>query len=197
MFRLIGFIIGSAAAVSVLFVLVGVPEFHLGSGADDLGRYDAAIHKLKEKQRAAPSAPPPLETAPEPSASPASDDTEQATATVTDRREDPAAPEAMPADAPIADAAAAPLLANGGERLDAAPPAEPSWHSFWNPFRSEIAAAGFVSRLESVTGLDYRVEKVRAGVYEVAFSYESDTELSTRLEQISAATGLDLTDTLP
>ena len=72
--------------------------------------------------------------------------------------------------------------------------AEPDWYTFWNPFRSEVAAAGFVRRLESVTGLDYRIDKVRAGVYEVAFAYGNDTELETKLAHISAATGLDLTD---
>jgi len=74
---------------------------------------------------------------------------------------------------------------------------EPEWHAFWNPFRSELAARGFVRRLESVTGLDYRVVKVKHGVYQVAFSYSNDTERNTKLSQIAAATGLDLTDSLP
>jgi hypothetical protein len=73
-----------------------------------------------------------------------------------------------------------------------APASEQHWHTFWNPFRSEIAARGFVSQLERVTGLDYRVIKVRTGVYEVAFAYESDVERQARLSQIQAATGLDL-----
>jgi hypothetical protein len=68
------------------------------------------------------------------------------------------------------------------------------WYSFWNPFRSEIAARGFVTQLEKVTGLDYRVVKVKTGVYEVAFAYDNDVERRTKLSQISAATGLDLPD---
>ena len=74
------------------------------------------------------------------------------------------------------------------------PEIEVRWYSFWNPFRSEIAAQGFVSQLEEVTGLDYRIVKVKAGVYEVAFTYIDDTERTNKLEQISAATGLDLTE---
>ena len=74
------------------------------------------------------------------------------------------------------------------------PEIEMRWYSFWNPFRSEIAAQGFVSQLEEVTGLDYRIVKVKAGVYEVAFTYIDDTERTNKLEQISAATGLDLTE---
>lgn len=74
------------------------------------------------------------------------------------------------------------------------PDIEMRWYSFWNPFRSEIAAQGFVSQLEEVTGLDYRIVKVKAGVYEVAFTYIDDTERTHKLEQISAATGLDLTE---
>ena len=72
------------------------------------------------------------------------------------------------------------------------PVAEPHWFSFWNPFRSEIAASGFVARLESVTGLDYRVVRVKPGVYEVAFAYYDDAEKDQKLAQISAATGLSL-----
>ena len=71
---------------------------------------------------------------------------------------------------------------------------DPHWYSFWNPFRSEIAASGFVSQLERVTGIDYRVVKVDTGVYEVAFAYSDDAERRIKLSQISAATGLDLPD---
>ena len=74
----------------------------------------------------------------------------------------------------------------------AEPFAEPQWFAFWTPFRSEIAANGFVGRLQSVTGLDYRVVKVKPGVYEVAFAYSEDTEIDSNLSTISAATGLDL-----
>jgi hypothetical protein len=68
----------------------------------------------------------------------------------------------------------------------------PQWYAFWSPFRSEIAANGFVDQLQRVTGLDYRVVKVKPGVYEVAFAYEDDQEITANLSQISAATGLRL-----
>ena len=75
----------------------------------------------------------------------------------------------------------------------AAEPAEPlQWYAFWSPFRSEVAANGFVDQLQRVTGLDYRVVKVKPGVYEVAFAYEDDQEITANLTQISAATGLQL-----
>ena len=66
------------------------------------------------------------------------------------------------------------------------------WYAFWSPFRSEIAAAGFVTQLQRVTGLDYRVVKVKPGNYEVAFSYAEDGDIPNNLSQISAATGLDM-----
>ena len=42
------------------------------------------------------------------------------------------------------------------------------------------------------TGLDYRVVKLKPGVYEVAFAYSDDADVETKLAQISTATGLDL-----
>ncbi len=78
--------------------------------------------------------------------------------------------------------------------IDDPPGNDLRWHSFWNPFRSAIAANGFVSQLEKVTGLDYRVVKIKTGVYEVTFAYENDTERRTKLTQIASATGLDLPD---
>ena len=66
------------------------------------------------------------------------------------------------------------------------------WYAFWSPFRSEIAAAGFITQLQRVTGLDYRVVKIKPGNYEVAFSYAKDGDIPINLSQISAATGLDM-----
>ncbi len=60
------------------------------------------------------------------------------------------------------------------------------------PFRTEIAANGFVAQLQRVTGLDYRIVKVDTGLYEVAFAYSDDDEIVGNLSQISAATGLEL-----
>jgi hypothetical protein len=76
--------------------------------------------------------------------------------------------------------------------LEEAVPGTMQWQSFWNPFRSEIAANGFVAQLERVTGLDYRVVRVKPGHYEVAFAYLNDAERRPKLSQIEAATGLEL-----
>lgn len=43
-----------------------------------------------------------------------------------------------------------------------------------------------------MTGLDYRVVKIKPGIYEVAFAYADDTDIPINLSQISAATGLDM-----
>ena len=72
--------------------------------------------------------------------------------------------------------------------------ADLQWYSFWTPFRSKLAASGFVGQLERVTGLDYRVVKAKTGVYEVAFAYDNDDERRNKLSRISAATGLELPD---
>lgn len=66
------------------------------------------------------------------------------------------------------------------------------WHSFWSPFGSQIAATGFVSRLETLTGFDYRIVKVRTGVYDVAFAYTDESERLDKLSMIASAAGLDL-----
>lgn len=70
---------------------------------------------------------------------------------------------------------------------------ERQWYAFWSPFRSELAADGFVSQLQRTTGLDYRVVKLKPGVYEVAFAYFDDNDIQDKLTQISTATGLELT----
>jgi hypothetical protein len=72
------------------------------------------------------------------------------------------------------------------------PVAEEHWYAFWSPFRSEIAAQGFVSKLQETTGIDYRVVKVKTGVYEVAFAYTDDADIQAKLERIASATGLDM-----
>lgn len=71
-------------------------------------------------------------------------------------------------------------------------PIEQQWYAFWSPFRSKVAADGFVAQLQRTTGLDYRVVKRKPGVYEVAFAYSDDSDIQEKLTQISSATGLDL-----
>jgi hypothetical protein len=71
--------------------------------------------------------------------------------------------------------------------------ADENWYAFWSPFRSEIAANGFIAKLQETTGIDYRVVKVKTGVYEVAFAYIDDADIQDKLARISNATGLDMT----
>lgn len=184
MFRLLGFFIGSLTSVLIILLIIGMPTFHLQDQEAAQQRYDAAIEKLRAKQEEIASVTGQL-----------SEDvarvTESVEAGLADN--DPADIEMAEADIPSAavpgDAAPAPSPT----------PVEPlpqHWYSFWNPFRSEIAARGFVSQLERVTGIDYRVVKVKTGVYEVAFAYTDDSERDDKLSRISAATGLDLPDSL-
>jgi hypothetical protein len=74
------------------------------------------------------------------------------------------------------------------------PPPEEHWYAFWSPFRSELAANGFVSQLQRSTGMDYRVVQLKPGAYEVAFAYEVEADIASHLAAISAATGLDMPD---
>jgi len=176
MFRILGFIVGSAISIAGIFLVLGVPEFHLSTFETDQARFDAALEKVRKKRPAVEQAAEefvekiaeeaidiPTESLPSMAASPPSGD-----------QEDQAADAAMLAEA-----------------MDVFI-AEQHWHEFWNPFRSEIAARGFVTQLEKVTGLDYRVVKVKAGVYQVGFAYLNDDERRTKISRISAATGLDL-----
>lgn len=81
------------------------------------------------------------------------------------------------------------------EAEQAAVPVALQWHSFWSPFGSQIAANGFVSRLESLTGFDYRVVKVRTGIYDVSFAYTDESERLDKLSIIASVAGLDLPET--
>lgn len=108
-----------------------------------------------------------------------------------------AAPVAAPVRAPETGARAAtePAPERPVAAAEPAPPtapAEPRWHSFWNPFRSEIAASGFAARLTAVTGIDYRVVRVDPGSYQVAFAYVDDRERAAKIARIESATGLRL-----
>ena len=157
MVRMAGFLAGSAAAIALILLVIGLPE--LGAPAAPLTGPVAAT--VPEPAIAAPTGPMP-EPTPEP------------------------APE------PVAEASMAALPQRPANAEPAAAPTQ--WHAFWSPFGSRIAADGFVRRLESLTGFDYRVVKVENGVYEVAFAYADETERDTMLSTIAAATGLELPD---
>jgi hypothetical protein len=188
MFRILGFIIGSVTSVFIILMLIGMPTFHLSDPAADQQRYDAAIEKLKAKQFE-------IETV----TGQLSKDMQRVTESVSTglNQADGNSP-ATSNDVPLnpADNSAYPPAAEIATAAETAPGVadDPLWYSFWTPFRSEIAARGFVAQLEKVTGLDYRIVKVETGVFEVAFAYNDDSERRSKLAVISSATGLDLPD---
>jgi type II secretory pathway pseudopilin PulG len=186
MFRLLGFLVGSASSIIIILLVVGMPNFNLSNKQFSQQQYDEAIENLKAKQRAFESV-----------ADRLSEDVARVTEVVEDKSEP--LTNVLPMDTANATALAEePLVTT--QTPDQPPASEIHttqnndilWYSFWSPFRSELAATGFVSQLEKVTGIDYRVVKVQNGVYEVAFAYNDDTERHAKLSEISAATGLDL-----
>ncbi len=200
MFRLLGFCIGSLASLGALFLVIGTPEFHLGDDEADRARFDEAVEKLRSRQAMRQPDESPITEAPEPVeavadvAPPVAIDPFDVEETVvapgeasSQASDDLPGGEAVSNDYPISN--------------DSVPTsnqvASGTWHSFWTPFRSRIAAQGFVGRLENVTGLDYRIVSAGKDGYLVEFSYGDDTELDSKLERISAATGLELSRGLP
>jgi len=165
MLKLFGILTGSAIAVAFLIVALGVPDL----------------------------------SAPEPE--------QQAVAEVLEEPVIDAVPDPVPDPLPVADSEPEPEPALVDE-LDPETEAlieqifnpgpedtiEENWYAFWSPFRSEIAANGFVSKLQETTGIDYRVVKVKTGIYEVAFAYVDDADIQEKLARISSATGLNMTD---
>ena len=179
MLRLIGILIGSSLAIGLLIVTLGVPQFsdpepaHAGGGS------------------------PATETAPAPVPVPVASDfpaTEPDPAPAT-TGVDGGLPVIEPDTEALIDQIFSPdtqpALA-GAPEPDPEPAIEENWYAFWSPFRSELAANGFISRLQETTGIDYRVVKVKTGVYEVAFAYTDDADAEDKLSRISAATGLDM-----
>lgn len=189
MFRILGFLIGSATSIAIILLVMGVPEFHARDAVIDQQRYDAAVEKLMAKKLDVGGA------VNEPGESSLPSDISTSTPAEPLPGETPQ--EAEISELPFAepDSAVFAETDDSPARLEEPPLLnELQWYSFWNPFRSEIAANGFVAQLERVTGIDYRVVKIKPGVYEVAFAYDDDAERHAKLSQISAATGLDLPD---
>ncbi len=205
MIRLLGFLIGSAVSIGMLLLLLGIPDVQFSELIID----DADLDSVEETVQAAKTD---IESVANEVIEEVKDIVDDLPKTATDKtveqtpdqgseqslaqhtelnlfseREEPEpAPERTPSNdlQPDNDIASNTTDIAEGEDL--------RWHSFWNPFRSEIAANGFVNQLEKVTGLDYRVVKIKMGVYEVTFGYANDTERRTKLSQIASATGLAL-----
>lgn len=158
MIRIIGILCGSALAISLLIIVLGVPEI-------------------------LPGEPAPIESEEHVAETPAID----LAVPLPEPVQAVAVPQAaLPAPVSLDSEALPEVL------VESRPLPEDNWYAFWSPFRSEIAANGFVSQLQRTTGLDYRVVKIKTGVYEVAFAYADDTDIETKLAAIASATGLDL-----
>ena len=195
MIRLLGFLIGSVVSIGMLLLILGIPDITLSRemveqiefddviDQIDLDSVPATVEAIKANIEAIGNnmadeiseIVEQLETEEAPTEQAVKVETEEPAPPLTSPLQD----EAVAVVAPAPD----PIIENNLR-----------WYSFWNPFRSEIAANGFVTQLEKVTGLDYRVVKIKAGVYEVTFAYQNDSERRTKLSQISSATGLDLPD---
>ncbi len=182
MLRFAGILTGSGLAIALILVTMGAP------------RFAAPPVTASETPLPQPAAESPVVAAATPATTTPGTDGEQPGRPPQQATPEPPPPvvdEKLPDPLPaIADAATRP--APRPETPPGQPEAE-NWYAFWSPFRSEIAADGFVARLQQTTGLDYRVVKLEPGVYEVAFAYSSDSDRADKLQRISAATGLDLT----
>ncbi len=190
MIRLLGAITGSALALATLLVFVGVPQFKFDS-----------IESAETEQSVVtlPLPTQPVETLVEPADRQVSEPADPLPVLTEDPIPEPLVSSEPPVETDIAPEFGAPEYVP--DPLEGQPvpadvePIEPdtlNWYAFWSPFRSEIAATGFVDQLERVTGLDYRVVKIKPGVYEVAFAYSDDTEIAGNLSRITAATGLEM-----
>ncbi len=205
MIRILGFLVGSAVSIGMMLVLLGVPDINLSGPLVD----DAASESVAQTVEAVTAD---LETVARetfeelaefvddqfvddlPTADPAAEQLAAGNSEDADLLSEELAPGISQSNSQIAAFPPEPPKPDTATAIDDAPENDLRWHSFWNPFRSRIAANGFVGQLEKVTGLDYRVVKIKTGVYEVTFAYENDTERRTKLSQIASATGLDLPD---
>ncbi|MBT8087351.1 MAG: hypothetical protein KJO46_04920 [Gammaproteobacteria bacterium] len=182
MFRLIGILAGSAVAAAFLITVLGVPALR-SAGPEAALAPSAALET--------DAVPIPVVNLPPETAADVNADSEPVSAV-------PALPvgpqpEIVPEPAVVVEASTMPVEpATTAPATSEPPAAEQNWYAFWSPFRSQVAADGFVSELQRTTGLDYRVVKLKPGVYEVAFAYTDDADVETKLAQISTAAGLDL-----
>lgn len=190
MIRLLGAITGSALALATLLVVVGIPQFKAETSEIDrsvmtLPLPTSPVQDIDENVQDTAQATIADATAAEPDADPADRSTDDADVEAISQATGFDAVETEQ-DGELATVAA--------EQTEQPLPAleAQNWYAFWSPFRSEIAASGFVEQLQRVTGLDYRVVKIKPGVYEVAFAYSEDTDISNNLSQITAATGLQM-----
>ena len=179
MLRLTGIFCGSALAVSLLIIALGLPDIvDIDDASAPVGPalVAAATDELLESEPDGQSFEPPVVPLDEPVVEPLAEPlVDTAVAGLVDE---------LPKDSSAGDGQAPPLRESILETEN--------WFAFWSPFRSQLAANGFVENLQRTTGMDYRVVKLKPGVYEVAFAYGNEADIENKLAAISAATGLDM-----
>jgi hypothetical protein len=181
--RIIGFCVGSLLSIGALLLLYDRADFHRDAGDVDQERIDATIETLRRRwEQQQPPAP--SDSTNEPSGAHLASESPM----LVDSGAEPTTVSPADNDLPTN---------HGNVELAQVAAVQPEWHDIWAPFRTQIAAQGFVHRLESVTGLDFRVMKLRSGAYQVAFAYHDHAERDAGLAQIAAATGLDLSSDRP
>jgi len=180
MIRLIGILTGSALAVAAIVITLGLPELTPTNDVPVQAPPVVASSAVPTPVVAEP------EVVPRPAAT-ASTDVNIAASS------DAALPAATVAEV-VTETVTETVAEMTADPVVPTPAVSPSqnWYAFWSPFRSEIAADGFISELQRTTGLDYRVVKLKPGVYEVAFAYSDPPDRDTKLDTIAAATGLDM-----
>jgi hypothetical protein len=167
MIRIAGILSGAAAAIAMLILVLGLPT-----------RPTTEIQAAMTPSVTAPT-PDARNTVPEPRPAPVTVETV------------PAVPKAAMTEPASAVIEPTPLATQ--PPAQAPVPSETHWYVFWSPFHTEIAANGFVAELQRTTGLDYRVVRIKPGVFEVAFAYSDDADAADKLAQIADASGLDVT----
>ncbi len=172
MIRLIGILTGAAIAIGLLIVALGVPELSEREPETEalLPPTSGQVPELVEA--VLPAIEP--ETVPAPDQAPAGSDLPVA--------------ELPPPEPELTDEQLVEQIFTPQPQ----PLLDEHWYAFWSPVRSEMAANGFVARLQQTTGMDYRVVKLKPGVYEAAFAYTDQDDIEQKLARISAATGLDM-----
>ena len=199
MLRILGFITGAAVAIATIVIVMGTPELIESPTADATQELAFAVDVPDEVVTATvaevpPEPEPPLATEPPVEAELLADlDLFTAAELPTEELVEPVETPA-PLQTPDLPTEPEELLAADTPATDIA---DAQWHSFWNPFRSQIAANGFAARLSAVTDIDYRVVRLKPGAYQVAFAYTDDNERVAKLAQIQTATGLNLPEAAP
>ena len=196
MIRLLGFLVGAAVSIGIFLLILGMPDINLSKDLIDDQDIETVSQVAKD-----------LKTDLEAIAIEVVDEVTEQLAEQETKTKDQIAEDDLPPSEVLAEEAEtefSPITPEEAQIAEFVPePAataellEPTqsdlkWHVFWNPFRSRLAAEGFVGQLEKVTGLDYRVVKIKSGVYEVTFAYENDDERRDKMSLIASSTGLDL-----